>query len=490
MENFKSIAYAVVFILHIFKDNRLFTSEESASIQLKVMSIKSSGLSSDVTKISITYVASPDHYVSWIGPREDGRTWHGGIKTQTMPGSEVYTASVNVVNLTSLRSIYFRLFNEEQTISLQINTIAVETPQEQDVKQPHSKLLEMDTIFMGPNTSDLTITGVINFNVSFMHRFSPIEVYFEGLNTSADPPTFFEKFDFDFDNNSEISVSFSQRSNKTTNCHIKLDRNIVKYGGFLTILVPYKESSKDRMVDKYSRGTTVKIYPYGTKDILPYNEVGTIPLKNQTVIFPPSSRIKCLAIGNPRPTASIFKKVDNGGYKKLATETSYLDRYSNLEVLSLSSNKQTHEGRYICRASNGDKTVESETDVVMLTKAIIDESMTGVLENSSTTIIVSCKATGKPRPELEFRLYDEYGPFMIRSGLFKTLESKTGDYASQITLTLSAVEDVDIHTVYCYAAQGDKNRSFEISKKINIFPEGRDVNWNLYNQIRENEMFQ
>jgi hypothetical protein len=70
------------------------------------------------------------------------------------------------------------------------------------------------------------------------------------------------------------------------------------------------------------------------------------------------------------------------------------------------------------------------------------------------------------------------------------LESKTGDYASQITLTLSAVEDVDIHTVYCYAAQGDKNRSFEISKKINIFPEGRDVNWNLYNQIRENEMFQ
>jgi hypothetical protein len=77
----------------------------------------------------------------------------------------------------------------------------------------------------------------------------------------------------------------------------------------------------------------------------------------------------------------------------------------------------------LVRASNGDKTVESETDVVMLTKAIFDESMTGVLENSSTTIIVSCKATGKPRPEIEFRLYDEYGPFMIRSGLFKVIHS-------------------------------------------------------------------
>ncbi|XP_060569770.1 uncharacterized protein LOC132728153 [Ruditapes philippinarum] len=451
------------------------------------MSIKSSGLSSNVTNISITYVASPDHYVYWIGPREDGRTWHGGIKTQTMPGSDIYTATVDVVNLTSLRSIYFRLFNEEHTISLQLNTIAVETPQEQNVKQPHSKLFEIDTIYMAPNTSDLTITGVMNFNYSFMHSFSPIEVFFEGLNTSADPPTYFEKIDFDSD---KISVSFSQRSNKTTNCHIKLDQTIVKYGGFLNILVPYKESSKDRMVDIYSSGTAVKIYPYGTKDILPYNEVGTIPLKNQTVIFPPSSKIKCLAIGNPRPTASIYKREDNGGYKKLVTETSYLDKYSNVEVLSLSANKQTHEGRYVCRASNGDKTVESETDVVMLTKAIFDESMTGVLENSSTTIIVSCKATGKPRPELEFRLYDEYGPFMIRSGLFKILKTKTGHYASQITLTLSAVEDVDIHTVYCYAAQGDKNRSFEISKKINIFPEGRDVNWNLYDRVREAQVFQ
>jgi hypothetical protein len=166
-----------------------------------------------------------------------------------MPGSDIHTATVNVVNLTSLRSIYFRLFNEEQYISLQINTIAAETPQEQNVKQPHSKLLEIDTIYMAPNTSDLTITGVINFNFSFVQSLSPIDVYFEGLNTSADPPTYFEKFDFDSDINSEINVSFSQRSNKTTNCHIKLDQTIVKYGGFLTIRVPYKESSKDRMVD-------------------------------------------------------------------------------------------------------------------------------------------------------------------------------------------------------------------------------------------------
>ena len=71
------------------------------------------------------------------------------------------------------------------------------------------------------------------------------------------------------------------------------------------------------------------------------------------------------------------------------------------------------------RASNGEKTVETYTEAVIVKEVLFEESKTGVMKNTSKTIVISCKAKGNPRPEVDFRLYDEFGPFMIKSGLFK-----------------------------------------------------------------------
>jgi hypothetical protein len=238
------------------------------------------------------------------------------------------------------------LSNEKHVISIVLNTTAAVTSQEQTITQPNSKLIEMNTIYMAPQNSSLTITGVIKLNMSFIGDSSTIVDVFEGLNTSSNPPIFFEKSSF---NSDEINVNLTKRTNETTNYHITIGHSVIKYGGFLTIRVPYMESSKDRMVDVYSSGYRVKIFAYGTKDVLPYNVVGTFPLQKQTIIFPPSSTIMCLTIGNPRPNASIFKIDKNGGYKKLVTETVFSNSYSTMEVLTLSANQRTHEGRYICR---------------------------------------------------------------------------------------------------------------------------------------------
>lgn len=50
---------------------------------------------------------------------------------------------------------------------------------------------------------------------------------------------------------------------------------------------------------------------------------------------------------------------------------------------------------------------------------MFDDAKTGVSKNSSQSIVISCKAKGKPKPYLELRLYEEYGPDLVRSGMYK-----------------------------------------------------------------------
>jgi hypothetical protein len=59
-------------------ENQYEGTPANATLPLEVLSIKSTGLTSIVTNISISYVASPEHNVYWIGLVDDGRTWRNG----------------------------------------------------------------------------------------------------------------------------------------------------------------------------------------------------------------------------------------------------------------------------------------------------------------------------------------------------------------------------------------------------------------------------
>lgn len=50
---------------------------------------------------------------------------------------------------------------------------------------------------------------------------------------------------------------------------------------------------------------------------------------------------------------------------------------------------------------------------------MFDDTKTGIMRNGTDRIVISCKAKGRPRPDLQLNLYNEYGPNLLESGLYK-----------------------------------------------------------------------
>ncbi|XP_053397828.1 uncharacterized protein LOC128546085 [Mercenaria mercenaria] len=459
-----------------------------SALPLQVVSIKSSGVNSDLTTVSIMYSASPDHTTGWIGPRTNGGMWRtSGRKTQAFPGSALYTSTVDIEQIQSIRSLFFRLYDDEQSLSVKLNLTEIEKPQQQNVTAPVEGLLQVNSSYMAPLDSDLNITAIVNKDTRDFQAIDFLEIFLTGLNTSANPPEVFEILNF---NSEVIDVSISRRTDTTTNMVITIRYPSIQYGGILAVLLPYREAMSG-MVERLFYGNSIKIYAPDSKEVLPRNTIGVFPLAQQTVIFPPAQSIMCAAMGNPRPNVAILKVVNNGKTKELETETFISDSYTNSKVLTLAAKRpRKEEGVYICRATNGNQTVNVSTEVVVLKPAVFDENKTGVMKNTSKIIVISCKAKGKPKPKLGLRLYDEYGPDLIRSGMYQVSKSVETNVASRVTLSISPRDDHDIHTVYCVAAQGDANGSFEISHKINVYPGvDRENNWELYQRVQESQVF-
>ncbi|XP_045197860.2 uncharacterized protein LOC123552338 [Mercenaria mercenaria] len=459
-----------------------------SALPLQVLSVNSSGVNSDLTTVSIMYSASSDHTTSWILPRTNGgllRT--SGRKTQAIPGSELYTSTVDIEQMQSIRTLYFRLYNDEQSVSIELNPTEIEKPQQQNVTAPAVGLLQINSSYMAPLDSDLNITAIINKSTKDFREIEFVKVFLTSLNTSANPPEVFEILNFNLE---EIDLSISNRTDTTANMVITIRYPYVQYGGILGVLLPYRESMTG-MVERLFYGPFIKIYAPDAKEAVPRNTLGIFPLAKQSVIFPPAQSIMCVAMGNPRPNVAILKVVNNGKTKELESETVILDSYTNIKVLTLAAKRpRKEEGVYMCRATNGNQTVNVSTEVVVLKPAVFDENKTGVIKNTSKIIVISCKANGKPKPKLALRLYDEYGPDLIRSGMYQVWKSAETNVASRVTLSISPTDAADIHTVYCVAAQGDAYGSFETSRKINVYPGvDRENNWELYQRFQESQVF-
>jgi len=68
------------------------------------------------------------------------------------------------------------------------------------------------------------------------------------------------------------------------------------------------------------------------------------------------------------------------------------------------------------RATNGNTTIERTTEVIAFKQGDFVRDKTGVLKNTSESVVISCKASGEPRPELDLLLYDEYGQSLETHG--------------------------------------------------------------------------
>lgn len=456
------------------------------SLPLQVLSIDSTGMSVDPTTVAISYAATPDHTTEWIGLRKNGGMWRtAGQKSVDPVDPNLYLSKVDVEQFSTMRQMFFRLYNDDESINIRLNLTELEHNQEQTVVAPTAGLLTVNSTYVAPLDSDLNITAIVNKEAREFSELAFVEVFFTGLNTSASPPAIFEIMNFNSDG---LGLSMTRRNATSSNMDITLRSPYVQYGGILTVRMPYRDSMTG-MVEELYYGPFIKIFAPNTRDVVPNNTMGIFPLPRQTIIFPPAQSMICAAMGNPRPEVNIVKLQNGGKTLDVPTENVILDSYMNMKVVTLeAADGRRAEGRYICRAKSGDQTIDAPTEVLVLDPAEFDPAKTGVTKNASQTVVISCKARGKPKPELSLRLYDEYGPDLIKSGMYKVWKSDPNRFTSRVTLTISPIDDPDVHTVYCMASQGGPNGSFEVSRRIDVFPgKEKENNWELYQRVQDSQ---
>lgn len=277
---------------------------------------------------------------------ELGYFFVAGTKTKAIPGSSRYTSTVDVEKLSTMRQMFFRLYNDDESVNVRFNLTEIENAQEQNVIAPTAGLLEVNNSYWAPVDADLNITAIVNKNAKDFNELAFVEVFFTGLNTSSSPPAIFEIMNF---NSEGLGLSMSRRTDTTSNMDITLRNPYVQYGGILTVRMPYRDSMTG-MVEEFYYGPFIKVYAPDAKEVVPQNTIGIFPLARQTIIFPPSQSMICAAMGNPRPDVSILKRINGGKTKEIPTETVILDSYMNMKVLTLPAKQlRKTEGRYICR---------------------------------------------------------------------------------------------------------------------------------------------
>lgn len=122
------------------------------------------------------------------------------------------------------------------------------------------------------------------------------------------------------------------------------------------------------------------------------------------------------------------------------------------------------------------------TEVIIHEPATIDNDASGLIINSSNKIEISCKASGKPAPRVELRLYDEWGPDVSRSSKYKVLRSHPDSRTTILQVTISPV-DTDMYRFYCYATNSDYYQ--KPSLLIDVFTEPpTGYNWDLYRELQ------
>ncbi|WAR08594.1 hypothetical protein MAR_018552 [Mya arenaria] len=393
-----------------------------------------------------------------------------------------YFSKAEIGDIDTMRNLFFRLYNDEESVNVRLNISEILINSTQVLPKPQRNYLKVETKFKAPNETDLVIPAVLNQKAEQPDRFEFAEVFFTGLNTSSSPPAIFEIMHFNSDG---INLAVSPLTETSSNLNITLRYPFARYGGILTVRMPYQEVIGG-VIEEFYYGPFIKIVSSGEDSVVPPNTIGVFPIARQTLVIPPSQTVICAAMGNPRPEVSILKLGEGGTSVEIPSETVILDSTMNMIVHTFdASNPLTTEGRYFCRASNSFQTIDAPTEVIVLQPAVFDDRMTAVVQNSSDRIVISCQAKGKPKPQLKLKLYDEFGPDLVATGLYRIWKYGPEPDTSRVTLTLSPLEDAAITAVVCESSQGGAGGAFTNSRKIEVHPGKANFDMGLYNRLNE-----
>ncbi|WAR15467.1 hypothetical protein MAR_005572 [Mya arenaria] len=121
-------------------------------------------------------------------------------------------------------------------------------------------------------------------------------------------------------------------------------------------------------------------------------------------------------------------------------------------------------------ATLGEATSEQTFNVMPFEPAEFDLSKTGVVKNTTDSVVLSCKGRGRPRPKVVLQVYSENGQEMT-SPEFQ-IEEQIKGHTSRKTVTLPSEEVKTVHTVLCTLLQEEGPHAYESKPKykIEIFP--------------------
>ena len=71
------------------------------------------------------------------------------------------------------------------------------------------------------------------------------------------------------------------------------------------------------------------------------------------------------------------------------------------------------------RAKSNQATTETSTEVIFAEPPVINVTESGVIENTTEKITIKCQGSGKPRPTFQLNLFYDYGPDLIKTGLYQ-----------------------------------------------------------------------
>lgn len=190
-------------------------------------------------------------------------------------------------------------------------------------------------------------------------------------------------------------------------------------------------------------------------------------MRRTTVVFRPDQSLMCAAMGNPRPDVSIIKVYPDNSKAEVPAETIIRDDYTYIKTFTLTAdNPRYMEGNYLCRASTETKVISTMTEVLTYQSPTFDLLETGLTKNMKQEIVITCKASGRPRPYMEVREQDEYGQ-ALEPPQFKVIRSEPDQTTSVLKLVISPGEKV-VFPVYCAANQN--NGQIRVYHRVDAFP--------------------
>lgn len=251
----------------------------------------------------------------------------------------MFTSTVDVEELRTIKEIVFHLYNDEKIVSIIFNPKELENATQQTIIGPNIRLFDLNSSYMAPPHGDLNIYTFINRSAAELSNIVSIEGYQSGVNSTSS-----EIFEIFTSNSDYIRIDHLSAPDVV----LTIRQPYVQFGGQLTLRYQQRMTG---MLKELHYGSSVKIFPPGAEDAFRNNTLGVFPNDPVTFIYPPATSILCAAIGKPLPNISVFKVNSDGNEESLSTEAIVAGKYMSMKIITLSTEqtKETINGLYICR---------------------------------------------------------------------------------------------------------------------------------------------